>query len=408
MSIGSWKEWYSKSSKYDDYPMRPKTAYNPYYASQYQSRHTTSIQSWNRTRRASRSTYFKSSEPGKRGLDNIGNTCFMNAVLQCLVHISPLKHYFLSERFMKDIPTKWDRKKKDNIQLALVFRNLVNMMWSNTSHCTTIKPTAIKMLMGQLHDDYQGYEQRDSHEFLLRLIEEIGKGISYEVNINITGEPKSFADKLAIKAYERFRECNAKEYSELIRIFGGMYNNIIRRIGPTEKKLNCNFETFMSIEVPIPQHTHSGNQSVNSVTLMDCLEEYVEVEDIEGVTKADSIKKKISVWQLPMVLVICIKRFERNPYRNLIRKIDTNVKCPFRLDIGNYVSSPEQNNAKYELCGVTNHSGTPQMGHYTANCRVDDEWFYFNDNNIAKLEKDEVITDEAYILFYQRTHHIEA
>lgn len=409
------------------------STHSSYYPNKYQSQSSTSTQStfshmpfggntshstptyaqsWQQTTYKARPSYFKSKDPGKRGLDNMGNTCFMNAVLQCMVHLKPLQHYFLSRQFINDLPRSWAYHKKDNILLANAFREFMRMMWSDNSNTTTIKPTAIKMLMGQLHSDYKSYEQRDSHEFFLRLIEEIGKGICYEVNINITGEAKSFADKLAVKAYERFRECNAKEYSELIRIFGGMFNNIVRRLGPKEKELSYNFETFMSVEVPIPENkTKSQNPHMNikrTVTLMDCLEEYAKVEEIEGVTKAESIKKKISIWQLPMILVICVKRFERSIYGNFVKKIDTEVDCPFELNIGEYVTSPEQNNANYELCGVTNHMGTPQGGHYTASCRVDDKWFYFNDDDVAELKENEVVTNEAYMLFYQRKKHIDA
>lgn len=369
---------------------------------------------WDQTTYKTQPVYFKSKEPGKRGLLNMGNTCFMNAVLQCLIHLKPLQHYFLSIKFMNDLPQVLNSNKKANILLASAFREFINMMWLKKSNSTTIRPKAIKLLMGQLNSDYEDYEQRDSHEFFLRLIEEIGKGISYEVDIKITGEAKNFSDKLTIKAYERFRECNAKEYSELISIFGGMFNNIVQRTSSKEKELSYNFETFMSIEVPIPDnkvkisglHSHADIRA--PITLMDCLEEYTKIEEIEGVTKTESIKKKISIWQLPMILVVCIKRFEKSLYGNFIKKIDKKVDCPFELDIGKYVTSPEQNNAKYELYGVTNHMGTPQGGHYTANCIVDNEWFYFNDNDIAKLEKNKVITNEAYMLFYQRVKQIDA
>lgn len=58
----------------------------------------------------------------------------------------------------------------------------------------------------------------------------------------------------------------------------------------------------------------------------------------------------------------------------------------------------------YDLYAVCNHHGTMQGGHYTAFCKnsVDGLWYCFDDSDVQQLSEDEVCTQMAYILFYQR------
>jgi hypothetical protein len=104
------------------------------------------------------------------------------------------------------------------------------------------------------------------------------------------------------------------------------------------------------------------------------------------------------------VLVVHLKRFEYDHVRQRFLKISTHVKCGLELDLGEYVLSEQKIPPVYDLVGVANHHGRYGNGHYTAHCRSSrsGEWNLFNDERVSAILEDEVVTQDAYMFFFQR------
>ena len=53
----------------------------------------------------------------------------------------------------------------------------------------------------------------------------------------------------------------------------------------------------------------------------------------------------------------------------------------------------------YDCYAICNHIGKANYGHYYSYCKIKDNWYNFNDNNVSKID-DTIINSNAYCLFY--------
>ena len=106
-------------------------------------------------------------KPSLTGLVNLGNSCFMNSVIQCLSNTSELRNYFIDGRYLADInkinPLGF------NGELAKCFSQVVRKLWSGEYQ--SFQPKKLKSIISSRSSHFGGYQQQDAHEFMSYLLD---------------------------------------------------------------------------------------------------------------------------------------------------------------------------------------------------------------------------------------------
>lgn len=188
--------------------------------------------------------------------------------------------------------------------------------------------------------------------------------------------------------------------------------------------------------VVIENHKSCGSLKMTgsqhgAVTLDDCLDAFAKEEKIPEAycSKCRDFRvqtKRMSLWRLPPVMIIHLKRFQFTP--TMRRKLQELVVFPTEgLDLSRILASHKQNDdpashdgsgdpssvngeakeddgSLYDLYGVVHHQGALSGGHYVASLKseIDGQWRLFNDAQIFEIHAREVVDPSAYILFYIR------
>ncbi|XP_004636462.1 ubiquitin carboxyl-terminal hydrolase 2 isoform X1 [Octodon degus] len=336
------------------------------------------------------------SAQGLAGLRNLGNTCFMNSILQCLSNTRELRDYCLQRLYMRDL------SHTSSVHTALMeeFAKLIQTIWTSCPN-DVVSPSEFKTQIQRYAPRFVGYNQQDAQEFLRFLLD----GLHNEVN-RVTVRPKSNPENLDHlpddeKGRQMWRKYLEREDSRIGDLF----------VGQLKSSLTCTdcgycstvFDPFWDLSLPIAKRGYP------EVTLMDCMRLFTKEDVLDGDEKPTCCRcrarkrciKKFSIQRFPKILVLHLKRFSESRIRT--SKLTTFVNFPLRdLDLREFASE-NTNHTVYNLYAVSNHSGTTMGGHYTAYCRspVTGEWHTFNDSSVTPMSSSQVRTSDAYLLFYE-------
>lgn len=331
---------------------------------------------------------------GFTGLQNLGNTCFLNSCMQAMSHTYELTHFLQSDKYKSHLRTL-----PDNL-IINEWIDLRNVMWSQNG---IVSPKRFVHNIQQLAEKkdrelFTGWAQNDLPEFLLFLIECMHNSISREVKMNIKGNVKNNTDKLATSCYKMLKDTYSREYSEIMDMFYGIYVSELSSMD-TKSVYSHRPESFFILDLEIPK---------NNCSLYDCFSSFTEYETLEGdnawyneeTDEKIPVKKRITFWSLPKILIITFKRFSFDGKKKLQDLVDYPLT---NLNLSKFVNGYNSKQYVYDLYGVCNHSGNTQGGHYTAFVKTGDTWTHFNDTQVQRnIPEKNIVTPKSYCLFYRK------
>jgi ubiquitin C-terminal hydrolase len=309
------------------------------------------------------------------GLNNIGNNCYQNSVLQILKNIPKFVYNF----YLMD-------KNSDKFLLSL--KNLfIKTCFSNqNSFC----PDEFKALLGKENKKFEGNHQYDSTIFYISLLNIIQKKINRpKINSKATLNMKQYADKSLEEKYKIWKEHYlSQNQTFIIDYFYTFYVNEIE-CDSCDYKSHC-FQCCNYLDFPIV----STNGKIEN--LEECFSNYQKKQFIGECSDCheDKLCQHYILLELPPILIINLKRVgEKKAYFN-------EIEIPYKLEMEKLIKY-KYNNSIYELRGFIKHSGDENSGHNYAFCKniFDDLWYEYNDSYCSKL-KEKPNLDKIFLLCY--------
>lgn len=287
------------------------------------------------------------------GLKNIGNTCFMNSALQLVLNCDYLNDALLNTHCSEEIISTY----KD---LVIEYRNSKS----------AIVPRKIKNVLSSKCNQFIGFYQEDSHEFVALLLGRMEKELRLK-----NKKDNTMGNILDMKVTITVRSTESNMKSS--------HNEIL---------------TILPLDLP------NDNRDIE---LKDCIDDYTSIQQIDGKVEfeektADGKRKKskengnqqLTITGSGKYILIQLKRFVQNAIGRYSKKVNK-VHSPLVMDTSF---------GTYNLKSFIVQMGSMGGGHYISFIKDKNTWKCADDSNISIVEDNHIkeLVKCAYMLCYER------
>jgi len=277
--------------------------------------------------------------PGYTGLQNLGNSCYMNSVMQVIMTLKPFldKYYTPAQRIFDENTT--NPIGDFNVQMAKLARGLASGDYSKApssdkevSKALTsqgIRPHMFKLLIGQGNPEFSTKRQQDAQEYLLHLFNIIERNSRGSVD-PLSGLRFRVEDRIECTGSHKVKYLYRDEYCLTLRIPLEAASNREQFEAYLKKKESLDAQGLQldATEVVKPR-----------VSLYACLSAFASpsiVEDFysSALKTRTTAKKTTRFGSFPDHLFIHMQKFSVGTDW-VERKLDVSLDMPDEIDISN-------------------------------------------------------------------------
>lgn len=325
------------------------------------------------------------------GLANLGATCYINTIVQCLGHCPTFLKYILVGK----------RLKQTTSPLAEQLQDVFKQLWVDGN---AIAPRGLLMsLQHSLGSYFNIFEQNDACEFLMLYLDKLNSDLAIELLVdvdevnerteNVQHIENPLYRSLVVDMKRHWLNTIKNEYSPITEIF---YGQLISQIVCGNcNHVHHNYEPYCNLSLSIKGD--NLNSCLNGFFAHELLNHKEKDWTCDQCKVSAPSKKTMRLWKNPHVLIVSLKRFDHN-----LNKNTADVNAPVLLDLSPFCLHTDMRS--YELVAIAHHMGSVGSGHYNCICKhPSGTWYAVDDQMVREAQPHELdhVIKNGYIYFYE-------